>query len=59
MIKKKFDCVEMKQKGADYTAEKMNGLSITEELEYWRLRDQELMEKKNEAATKTMARNHS
>lgn len=47
MIKKNFDCVEMKHKGAEFIAGKISGLSPADELDYWKLRSRELIEKKN------------
>jgi hypothetical protein len=47
MIKKDFDCVEMKHKGAESIAEKISELSPTDELEFWKLSTQELIEMKN------------
>ena len=57
MIKKKFDCVEMKHKGAESVAEKISGLSPADELDYWKLRNQELLEMKNAVETKLEVRN--
>ena len=52
MIKKKFDCVEMKHKGAESIAKKISGLSPADELDSWKLRNQELIERKNAIETK-------
>ena len=52
MIKKKFDCVEMKHKGAESIAEKISGLSPADELDFWKTRNQELIERKNAIETK-------
>jgi hypothetical protein len=57
MIKKNFDCVEMKHKGAEFIAEKISGLSPADELDYWKLRSRELIEKKNTIESKTGKRN--
>jgi hypothetical protein len=57
MIKKKFDCVEMKHKGAESIAEKISGLSPADELDFWKLRNQELLERKNAIDTNPEKRN--
>ncbi len=41
MIKKKFDCVEMKHKGAESIAKKISGLSPEDELDFWKLHNQD------------------
>lgn len=33
--KKKFDCVEMKKKGAAYIYKQVKRMSLKEELKYW------------------------
>ena len=38
MVKKKFDCVEMKRKGARKVYEATKNMSLEEEVEYWRQR---------------------
>ena len=38
MGKKKFDCVEMKRKGARKVYEATKNMSVDEEVEYWRQR---------------------
>lgn len=57
MIKKKFDCVKMKHKGAEFIAKKISGLSPADELDYWKLRSRELIEKKNTIESKPGKRN--
>jgi hypothetical protein len=52
MIKKKFDCVEMKHKGAESIAKKISGLSPADELDFWKICNQELIERKNAIETK-------
>lgn len=44
--KKKFDCVEMMHQGAEYVREQTKGMSSEQELEYWRKRTEELLERK-------------
>jgi len=41
MRTKKFDCVEMKRKGARKVYEATKGMTIDEEVEYWRTRTKE------------------
>jgi len=47
MIRKKFDCVEMKKEGASFIAQEISGLSPADELKFWKLRNQELIERKD------------
>jgi hypothetical protein len=41
MRKKKFDCVEMKLKGARTVYEATRNMTVDEEVEYWRCRTEE------------------
>ena len=41
MKTKKFDCVEMKRQGAEFLREKLAGMTIEQEIEYWRQRSEE------------------
>ena len=41
MKTKKFDCVEMKRKGARKVYEATKGMTVDEEVEYWRKRTRE------------------
>lgn len=41
MRTKKFDCVEMKRKGARKVYEATKGMTVKEEVEYWRRRTEE------------------
>jgi len=36
MSDKSFDCVEMKRRGAKQVLERIEGMTIEQELEYWR-----------------------
>jgi hypothetical protein len=36
MKTKKFDCVEMKRQGADRVRQRVAGMSLEQEIEYWR-----------------------
>jgi len=42
--KKSFDCVDMKHKGAAVVQAKLAGISREEQLEYWRIKTDELLE---------------
>lgn len=42
MESKKFDCVEMKRRGAESVYKKVAGLSKQEQLKFWRAGDEEL-----------------
>ncbi len=42
--KKSFDCVDMKHTGAAKVQAKLAGMTREEQLEYWRVRTDELME---------------
>ncbi len=48
-MKKEFDCVEMKRKGAERVLEKIRGMTPEQELEYWRQRTEELRQAQREA----------
>lgn len=41
-MKKDFDAVEMQRRGAERIYEETKGMTIEQELEYWRQRDDEL-----------------
>jgi hypothetical protein len=40
-MKKKFDCVEMKHRGAKKVCEAIQGMTLDEEVAYWRKRTKE------------------
>jgi hypothetical protein len=42
MPKKTFDCVEMKRKGAERVYEATKGMTVEQEVEFWRQRTAEL-----------------
>lgn len=42
--KKSFDCVDMKHEGAVKVQERLAGMSREQQLEYWRVRTDELLE---------------
>ena len=41
MKTKTFDCVEMKQRGAELVRQRLAGMSRDEEIEYWRQRSEQ------------------
>lgn len=40
-MKKQFDCVEMKHRGAQKVCEAIRGMTLDEEVAYWRKRTKE------------------
>ena len=52
MTKKKFDCVEMKQKGSVDVLKSTQNLTREEELKYWQNGTNELKQLKNEKSGK-------
>lgn len=40
--KKEFDCVEMMHQGAEKVREEMKGMTLEQEVEYWKKRTEEL-----------------
>jgi hypothetical protein len=38
---KSFDCVEMKNRGAEALRQKLAGMTLEQEIEYWRLRSEQ------------------
>ena len=42
METKKFDCVEMKRKGAEFIYKKVENLTRAEQLKFWHTGDEEL-----------------
>ena len=40
-MKKKFDCVEMKRRGAEKVCQAIQGMTLDEEVAYWRKRTKE------------------
>lgn len=43
-MNKEFDCVEMKRKGSERLRKKLAGLSIAEELIFWKERNKALLQ---------------
>ncbi len=54
MKNKSFDCVELQHRGAVLIQEQLKGMTIQEQLEFWRKRTEELR-KLQEAAQAQMA----
>lgn len=52
MKKKTFDSVEMMHKGADRVRQQLEGLTLEEELSYWRQQTDALRQLKREAEDK-------
>lgn len=42
MKKKTLDCVEMMHQGAEYVRRQLDGMTVLEEAEFWRLKTEEL-----------------
>ena len=53
--KKSFDCVEMKHRGAARVQAKLRGMSREDQLEYWRVRTEELVEFQRKSVRKRKA----
>ena len=53
--KKSFDCVDMKHKGAEKVQAKLAGMSREQQLEYWRMRTDELLDFQREVVRKRKA----
>lgn len=41
MKTKRFDCVEMKRRGAELVRKRLAGMTLQEEIEYWRKRSEQ------------------
>lgn len=54
-MKKKFDCVEMKRRGAARVQAELAGMSREEQLEYWRKQTDDLLELQRRAIEKKKA----
>ena len=52
MKTKRFDCVEMMHRGAERVRERTAGMTLEQEVEYWRARTEELR-KMQRAAKRT------
>ncbi len=51
-MKKKFDCVEMKHKGAEIVQARLAGMTREEQLAYWERRGKELLALQQEVIAK-------
>jgi hypothetical protein len=51
-MKKKFDCVEMKHKGAEIVQARLAGMTREEQLAYWEQRGKELLALQQEVIAK-------
>lgn len=51
MKTKTFDCVEMKQRGAERVVREVEGMTVERQLEYWHRFTEELCERKRRHAT--------
>jgi hypothetical protein len=51
-MNKEFDCVEMKNKGAEILRKKLAGLNIAEELKFWQERNRMLKEEQKKIIKK-------
>jgi hypothetical protein len=52
MKTKAFDCVEMKRQGAAIVQEKIAGMSVKQELDYWRRQTNALRKRQNQIQRK-------
>ncbi len=41
MATKKFDCVQMKRRGAELVRQRLAGMTLEQEVEYWRERSEQ------------------
>ena len=48
MKNKKFDCVEMMHRGAEHVRKQVHGMTLEEEVAYWRKRTNDLRKLKRE-----------
>jgi len=55
MIKKDFDCVEMKHKGAEKVQARLAGMTREEQLLYWNERTRELLALQQEVIARKKA----
>jgi hypothetical protein len=52
---KKFDCVEMKRRGAELLRQRLAGMTLEEEIEYWRKQSEEFQRAQNRLAAQPPA----
>ena len=53
--KKTFDCVEMQHRGAEHVRKLTEGMTLEEELEFWRRRTAEMRKRQAEARARLQA----
>lgn len=54
-MKKTFDCVEMKHKGAEKVQARLSTMSLDEQVAYWERRGDELLKRKAQASARQKA----
>ena len=54
-MKKTFDCVEMKHRGAEKVQAKLAGMTLDEQVAYWERRGRELRKRKAESLARRKA----
>lgn len=52
MKTKKFDCVDMMHRGAEFVRQRVEGMTIEEEAQYWLLRTKELRKQQRDLRRK-------
>lgn len=52
MKTKKFDCVEMMHRGAEIVRQRVEGMTVEQEAEYWRQRTNDLRKSQKEQSRK-------
>ena len=53
--RKTFDCVEMQHRGAEHVRKLTEGMTLEEELEFWRRRTAEMRKRQAEARARLQA----
>lgn len=48
---KPFDCVEMKRRGAELVRQRIAGMTLDQEIEYWRKRSEEFQREQDRMRT--------
>jgi len=56
---KKFDCVEMKRRGADLVRQRLAGMTLEQEIEYWRQRSEHFEQEQQRLRTNAAGRDGS
>jgi len=55
MKTKTFDCVEMKRRGAELLRQRLAGMTLEQEIEYWRQRSEEFQKEQERLRAKAGA----